>query len=406
MSVKLTKRGIQDLPTTGKRYKIFDSEIPSLFVRVSESGSKAFYLRYRDDVTRKETITSLGGCDILHPEDARVIARDMIVKVKMGRDPVAERKEARGAPTITDLAEMYMKRHASTKKPASAAEDRRQWEKYIVPRWGKKACRDINREDVRAFHSDITAQGFATRANRLVALLSKAFNLAEDWGMRPENSNPCRLVKRNKEKHRDRILTRDELIRLGDALDLEETEKPIGKTDGWQIVPLVRLLLFTGCRVSEIMHCRWDWVDAEHHRLRLPDSKGGAIDVELAEPAWAVIESLPRKGRWLFPCGTKAKGKPMSEPKGGWARLCAKAGLEDVHMHDLRHVFGSVSAKEGAPQRYIAALLHHKQMSTTERYVQAFDDERRKWSETTAGAVADLLGGSGKGKKRKLAVVK
>jgi integrase len=78
-------------------------------------------------------------------------------------------------------------------------------------------------------------------------------------------------------------------------------------------IAAVRLLIFTGCRLLEILHARWDWVDTEHSSLVLPDSKTGRRSVPLNAPALAVLETLPRNGPFLFP-GPKSKGrKPVAD---------------------------------------------------------------------------------------------
>jgi integrase len=74
-------------------------------------------------------------------------------------------------------------------------------------------------------------------------------NLAEKWGLRPDGSNPCRHVEKFKENKRERYLTGDELARLGDAL----TEAEQAATELPSVIAAVRLLVLTGCRLSEIL---------------------------------------------------------------------------------------------------------------------------------------------------------
>ena len=103
-------------------------------------------------------------------------------------------------------------------------------------------------------------------------MLSKMMNLAEVWGLRLDGSNPCRHIKRYKEKKRKRYLNGDELERLGRVLEQVEA-------DGSAFPPVVaaiRLLIFTGARLSEILHLRWEDVDLQKGLLLLPDSKTGA----------------------------------------------------------------------------------------------------------------------------------
>ena len=108
-------------------------------------------------------------------------------------------------------------------------------------------------------------------ANRVLRTLSKMFNLAEDWELRPIHSNPVKNIERYKEEPRERYLSDQELVCLGKVLDQAEkcqTETPY-------FIALVRLLLLTGARLREIMHAQWEWVNQDKGLLILPDSKTG-----------------------------------------------------------------------------------------------------------------------------------
>ena len=89
-------------------------------------------------------------------------------------------------------------------------------------------------------------------------------NLAEAWGLRPDRSNPCYHIRKYKENKRERFLMPEELVRLGKALDEEESFAPAAVT-------AFRLLLYTGARLSEIQTLKWEHIRGD--RIHLPDSK-------------------------------------------------------------------------------------------------------------------------------------
>ena len=107
-----------------------------------------------------------------------------------------------------------------------------------------------------------------TGANRVLALASTMFNIAEGWGMRPDLSNPCRRGKNSKEVARERYLSADELARLGEVL----VEAERSQTKSPMTIAAIRLLIFTGARKSEMPSMRWRDVDVESGIARLPDS--------------------------------------------------------------------------------------------------------------------------------------
>ncbi len=113
------------------------------------------------------------------------------------------RAEAHRAETLNEFSERYLAEHARPKKkPSSATEDARLLRNHILPALGRRKLAKVTRTEVARIHHSMRGTPYA--ANRVLALLSKMFNLAERWGLRPDGSNPCRHVERFKERHRER----------------------------------------------------------------------------------------------------------------------------------------------------------------------------------------------------------
>ena len=279
-----------------------------------------------------------------------------------------------------------MDEHAVSKKERSRENDERMWKLHILPKLGNKKVHAVTREDMTRLHKSMS--GSPVNANRALSLLSTAFNLAEVWRMRPDGTNPCRLVKRNEEAARERFLTPDELGRLGKVLSEIEGEN-------WttpSIVPLIRLLILTGARLREIMHAKWKWFDEEEGLLRLPDSKTGQKAILLTPPALAVLYGIDRGDNPYIIAGRKAK-VPLTNATKPWGRICERAKLRGVRLHDLRHSFGAAGAGSGLSLPMIAKLLHHKQLSTAERYAHVGGDPLRAAAETTAATLDGWMRG-------------
>src|SRR5262249_4265771 len=151
--------------------------------------------------------------------------------------------------------------------------------------------------------------------------------LAERWGERPDGSNPCRHVEKYREHKRDRFLSKDELARLGAACERGEQDGKLSPS----FLALVRLLIFTGARLSEIQKPHWDWVDFRSGLMRLPDSKTGAKTIMLPTPALDVLDRLVRvDGNPYIITGEGSRylvnvWKP-------WVALCTLAALKDVRL--------------------------------------------------------------------------
>ncbi|WP_369414221.1 site-specific integrase [Microvirga puerhi] len=130
-------------------------------------------------------------------------------------------------------------------------------------------------------------------------------------------------------------------------------------------VAALRLLLLTGCRLREVLHLKWDYVDFERGIVFLPDSKTGRKPVVLNAPALAVLADLPRVGPYVVPSDDPTR--PQHDLKKIWAAVSRRASLSGVRLHDLRHTFASIGAAGGLGLPIIGKLLGHSQAATTAR---------------------------------------
>jgi integrase len=201
--------------------------------------------------------------------------------------------------------------------------------------------------------------------------------------LRPDGSNPCRHVEKFAERKRERVLSPAELGRLGDAL---------GAFDGSiYSVTAIKLLIFTGARLGEILGLQWQWIDFERGEARLPDSKTGAKTLHLPPPALAVLAALPRiEGNPHVIVGGVA-GAALVNLEKPWRAIRKEAELEDVRLHDLRHAFASVAAASGMGLPIIGKMLGHTQAQTTQRYAHLASDPVKAAAATVAGKIAAAM---------------
>lgn len=386
---KLTKRVVDAAEPEAARYKVHDTEIPGFHLRVEASGKKVFYLRYRvgGGRTSPPREFKIGDLGVVTPDQARRRANELALLVSQGRDPAGERQEQRSAPRMADLFDRFLSDHAERHKKASSVKvDRDLLKLYLRPALDKRKVVELTRADVDRFHKSMADKPVC--ANRSLALLSKALNLAEVWGWRPDHSNPCRHVQRFKERARKRYLSNQELDRLGAALlDAEHghirIHKPAATTPKPPVrispyaVAAIRLLLLTGARRGEILGLRWENVNLDAKRLELPDSKTGEKFVYLPEPAVELLRRLERvEGNPYVIVGGKP-GQPLANLKDPWEAIRRAADIQDVRIHDLRHSFASVAAASGMSLPLIGALLGHSEAATTQRYAHLADDPLR-----------------------------
>ena len=374
-----------------------DQRCQGLALWVKPAGRRVWVLDYR--INGRQRRLTLGRADTLIADEAVKLARKHRVSIDNGRDPLAEREAARRADaanvTLTAFFARYEDEHAKPKKKArSAADDRTTFDRDIKPVLGQVRVPDLTAEQVGRLHRQITARPAPILANRALALLSTMLNLAERWGLRPVNSNPCRHIEKNRERKTHRFLSGEQLTALGKALAAAERAP---KESEEHVTPVmlaaIRLLVFTGMRRGEVMNLKWEDVNLEAGVLDLGDSKTGRKLVTLNAPAVQLLDGLAKARRdgeqYVFP--GRSPGKPLVGLPKVWRDLRKRAGLEAVRLHDLRHSYASTAAGLGASLPVIGALLGHTVPATTQRYAGLADDPRRQAAEAVGKRLASLL---------------
>jgi integrase len=382
---KLTKRIVDAADVRASEYFIWDDDIPGLGLRVLPSGRKGYVVQYR--AGRRSRRMSLGPSTVLTCEQARTRAITIIAAAKNGKDPAAERDAGRKVITVKELADRFDKEHISIRVKASTAKEyRRNLERFILPALGQLTITNITRADVAKFHHDL--RHIPYQANRCLEVISKMFSLAEMWGLRPDGSNPRKHIRKYPEEKRERFLSAAELRRIGEVLREMECEG----IELSSAILATRLLIFTGCRLNEIMTLKWEYIDLSEKVLRLPDSKTGAKVVHLGQPAIELIETAKQvaDNPWVI-IGT-LEGKRLSDLQPFWQRVRARAGLKNVRIHDLRHTFASTAVASGQGLPMIGKLLGHTQVQTTARYAHLASEPVKIAADSVATSLRHALG--------------
>ena len=379
---KLTKRQVDALRPKGSDYTLWDDELRGFGVRIRPSGRKTYIVKYRfGGRQRKFTIGAHGA---LTPDQARTQAMAILSDAKKGTDAAAKKSIERKAKTMKELGKRFLDEHVAHHcKPTTQYEYRRCVELFINPAMGNRKVSEITRPDVAGLHHDLRHTPY--QANRVLGVLSKMFNLSEVWGLRPDGSNPCRHVKKNKEKKRERFLSPEELKQLGASLKEEELEAP-------SAVACIRLLILTGCRLSEIQKLKWAHVDLERKVINLPDSKTGQKTIYLGQAAIEQLKTIPRIQDNPYVITGLMPGQYLTDMQKPWRRIRARAGLEDVRIHDLRHTFASNGVMLGQGLPMVGKLLGHTQPQTTARYAHLAAEPSLAAADQISQNLAEALG--------------
>jgi integrase len=355
-------------PTVGKTIT-YDTEVKGFGCRVYASDTRTFVLNYRTRGGRERRIT-IGSFPDWNTVAARREAAELKKSIDRGGDPLGEIKAHRTAPTVSDLCDRFIAEFLPRKRASTQHTYRLQIDNEIRPALGRLKVAEVTFADTDGLHREISARGTPYRANRIVALTSRMFTMAIRWHWRTDN--PCRGIERNQEHKRRRYLSGDELVRLGKALDSYSDQ---------QSANIIRLLLLTGARRSEVLTARWADFDPGFTTWTKP-SAATKQKLEHVAPLGSgarrllldIREKTPAATEWVFPA---VNGSHRRDVKDAWAAVCVAANIRGARVHDLRHTYASVLASAGLSLPIIGALLGHTTATTTHRYAHLFDDPLR-----------------------------
>jgi integrase len=387
MKQKITKRAVDQLSPHKRDLFLWDSDVVGFGIRCRRSGAKHYVLKMRAGGRQRWMTIGRHGSPWT-PDAARTEALRLLGLKAAGKDPASERDRQKGVITVAELGVRFLADYVPQHcKPSTSGEYRRAVELFINPALGRHRISDVQRADVANFHQALKDRRY--QANRALGVLSKMMNLAEEWGLRPDASNPCRHVTKFRELKRERYLTQEELQRLGATLadaQASQTESPF-------VIAAIGLLILTGARLGEILTLRWQFVDLENRILRLPDSKTGAKLIYLNDAVIKMLRAMPSLDGNPYVIPGQKPCSHLVELQKPWRRIRAKAKLPDVRIHDLRHSFASVAAGIGMSLPMIGKLLGHSQPATTARYAHLAADPIRAASNLIGEEIASAIYG-------------
>ena len=368
-TVRLTDTRAKRFKPSAREYSVQDKTVPSLSLRVYPSGTKTW------TCIADGRKVSLGRVELLPVEDARRAC------LRLQVEGVAPSKDL---PTYRVFVEDVWRETWSMRcKPSTIKWRNHILTRQLLPTFGGLRLDRITRKAIEDWFNAYSASA-PGGANHALQVLRQSLNFAIERGL--IDSNPAGSVLPNRRPKLTRFLSRDEIARLNAALDQHADGRGSVQAD------IIRLLLLTGCRKSEIVRLRRCEVDGNH--LRLEDGKTGARTVYLSPEARAIIERRLRTapGAYLFP-SPRTPEHPISNDLALWYRIRREIWIEDVRLHDLRHSYASQCVMAGVPLPVVSKLLGHSQCAMTLRYTHAADKDVEAAAERIGARIAELLKG-------------
>lgn len=399
MRQKLSKAVLDAAQPQSQRYLLLDTRTVGLALKVEPSGKKTFVFEYRmlGRTSQRCTIGRFGEPWTL--DMARKEAGRLRGLVDQGIDPLEEhrkaRQEAAEADTLDDLMAATLEHLEKLGRRASTLKEyRRIYSVYVAKSLGRRKVEVVTSGDVAKLHARLAHIPY--QANRVLAVLSRAFTLAQRWGLRPAGSNPVQFLEHYKEARRGEkkgaMLTPEQIGRLLAVLDEESArgEDPFG-------VAALRLAFWTGWRLkSEVLRLRWQDLDLAGGFARLLATKTEEEAYRaLPDEALAVLRGLPRieGSPWVFPGRDPMRHR--TAVRWLWLKVRKRAGLVeledlgDFRVHDLRHNAVSWDVSRGVSLKVAGASVGHKSQQSTEVYAHFLPNHLREAANARSQAMRE-----------------
>jgi integrase len=349
--IRLTKSAIDALPTPASDVVYWDVNCPGFGVKVTPKGRKVFIVLYRTggagSKLRKYTIGAYGRVTL---HQARVAAQKIFTAKLAGRDPAAEKREAKRrvvADRVEDLLETFISQRLSQSR--SAGEISRLLRREIGKAWSGRSIHEITKRDVVEAISAIEQRGAPVAANK--ALKSIKTFLRWCVGRAVLDQSPADGVPLPaKEVARDRVLSDQELSQV-----ILAARKMDGRYRG-----IVEFLTLTGQRREEVARMTWAELDLARRIWTLPKSRTKNAKehvVHLSEQSMGVLMRADKHGPFVFSVlGTK----PFNEFSRAKRCLDRLSGVTGWRLHDLRRTCVSGIARLGIAPHVADKILNHQ----------------------------------------------
>lgn len=383
-TVKLTKRHIDGLVALDKPYRHYDTELKGFGVQVMPSGVKSYIVEYRPDgggrnVSKKRM--TLGRVGELTPDQARAMARDRLADVRRGTDPLSDRQTKRREQKLSEFIDQWEIDSPASKRTGRPMKERTRTymlarlRHHVVPLLGTKRISDVTVDDINGMirrisrgetakdglsgkkRGRVKVRGGEGAALKVASDLSIILNYAVERRLIP--TNPVALARKPRAGKRHEFLAAGEFAQIAQALAALEAEgcNPAG-------IAILRLILLTGARPSEIEGLKWSEVDTDHQCLRLAESKTGYSVRPLSQAAVDILSAINRgTSPYVFPA-TRGDGH-FTGAKKIWNQARTKANLPGKVRYHARHAMATFALADGVDAVSVAAIMGHKGPRTT-----------------------------------------
>ncbi len=401
-------------PPDKKQAFLWDASAPGLGLRATPSGKPAYV--FQGVYQGRDIRITIGNPAAWSIQDAREKARELQRLIDEGKDPRELKREAIAtaeaqrqqeqaqAVTVGEVWPLYMEQGRPKRKDAWKPRYVADMLKMVAPGGEPKKrgagltlpgllypllqmrLSDVNEDTLSAWfdQGSLRSKHQATRA----LMVFRGFL---HWC----STKPAyrKLVDREAGKAAAIVENLPATVRRTDALDLAQMA-------GWWagVVQLpnitasayLRALLLTGARREELAALRWEDVEFRWRRLTIADKVGDTRTLPLSDYLAWLLNSLPRKGPYVF--ASASKSGRLVDARASHDKALQFAGIEHLTFHGLRRTFALRGESAGAPAGAIAQIMGHRPSATAVGYKPRTVDDLRPFMALIERHILDLAG--------------
>jgi integrase len=332
-------------------------------MRVFKRG-KSWYVDYA--VGRRRKMRSFG----LHKKMAELFAKDLELRSLRGELGLLD-----DSVSLDEFIDKYLEYSRLNKSRHTFETDLTRFKvlRRFFEERGVRRLTDITPRLMEDFKSMLLQTSKPNTFNRYLEMVKAMLNKAVEW--KHLKDNPLKGFKKlkNPGQQEARYLSKIEIEKI-----LEVADAFMQK--------VIKILLYTGMRRSELVYLTWEDVDFDNKRIRIQSKPESGFHTKSYRPRSVpmnpelekLLMDLPQQGKFIFDDGSD---RPLHHPDTytcWFARILKKAGIKAASLHSLRHTFASYLVMGGVDLRTVQELLGHSTLSVTEQYSHLSPDHRAR----------------------------
>ncbi|WP_293797436.1 site-specific integrase [uncultured Pantoea sp.] len=370
------------------------SDSHGLNVRLTLSGGVTFFYRYRWE--DKPVQLTIGDYPSISLSQARERRQQFRLWITEGYDPrrqvVLERTKKIDALTVEQAFEYWEEHYAKPEGLIKITKNRQNFQNHIKPVLGDMI---VNHTTKTHWLHLFDAMGRRVVTGQILSLMKRAFRFCHNRGV--IEVNPLSELRTSDVAvtagMKDRVLTDDEIRIIWQALKELPSRQQI----------VMKFLLMTGCRSTEIRTAKWEWFNYKEKTWTVPGSEyktGKTVRRALPDCAISMLKEHQKtsitkhvltRSRYKGP----EDDKPPAQPNIAFfsAQIIMKTGMKEWSLHDLRRTVATRLSELGAPPHVIEKLLGHQMSGVMARYnLHDYINDQHEWLKVWTEHLGSVLG--------------